>query len=315
MEHFAISLLLGAEFEKITFGALFDRGIDIRRRQSLRHFGFGNKIVLPFRVSQDVFPGFAGQTDRICLLRWQIRKLLAKGRLRRERYRFSSNDLRAIQHLQLRVEKISGDIESHFQRNGLVRFGWHARKVQSRVGIRQRDTADFQYREPNFGEVDRLLRIEKSIRFLVSEESRLNLDVGTVIIRKRVAPFQALGIAAPGKHFFRRQIGPRGIVHNAGIRFRMINRHVRLIAGITEPRNWAKFMIPDDAEVHAGAVDRPRVQIRESVGDGKFLRVIQTRIIPRLHSRVSPPVETMPRRTRIVERGSLLKHRLARMQC
>src|SRR5271165_3012334 len=48
--------------------------------------------------------------------------------------------------------------------------------------------------------------------------------------------------------------------------------------------------------------------------DAKFLRVVQSGVIPDLHARIRPPIETMPGAAGIVERGLLLQDRLARMQ-
>ena len=165
-----------------------------------------------------------------------------------------------------------------------------------------------------FGEAHRLLRFEESVRLLVAEEPRLQLHVGAVVVRERLAPPHGVGVVAPRPHLVRGQL--RGIrdVHGARARVRMVHADIRLARPVREERHGTVGLVADDAEIAAVGGARPRLDAREAVRRHERRGIHQLGVVPRLDRRVRPPVVAVPRIAAVAQRNLLLEPRLARTQ-
>ena len=107
--------------------------------------------------------------------------------------------------------------------------------------------------------------------------------------------------------FLAGQVGGRRVVHDAGLRPRVIDPHERLAAAVAEERHRPLPVIPGAAQIDARGVHRPGVHVREPVAGGVRHRVAELRVVPHLHCRVGPPVEAVPHVAPVVERRALLE--------
>jgi len=57
---------------------------------------------------------------------------------------------------------------------------------------------------PVFCEGYVLPRLKECIRLLISEEARLQLDIGAIVVRECVAPIKAIRVNTPGPNFLSR---------------------------------------------------------------------------------------------------------------
>src|ERR1700675_114476 len=96
-------------------------------------------------------------------------------------------------------------------------------------------------------------------------------------------------------------------MHNTGTCVRMIHRHIRFTAAVTEAGNGTVFLISDNTLVDSRGIHRPRVDIRESVGGGKFHGIEDATVIPDFDTGIGPPIETMTRVAAVVERSPLFE--------
>ena len=96
-------------------------------------------------------------------------------------------------------------------------------------------------------------------------------------------------------------------MHDAGVRLRVIHRHVRLAAPVAEARHGSELVVADDGVVGALRIDRPRIDIGEAVRRRVRHRIDDPAVVVHLHTGVRPPVEAMPRVAAVVERRVLLE--------
>ena len=87
----------------------------------------------------------------------------------------------------------------------------HARKVGTRDAARVAD------RHPILCERNRLPWLQESIRLLVPEETRLQLDVGALVIRESLSPIEPVGVHAPGPDLFCGNLTIQGEMRGAGV--------------------------------------------------------------------------------------------------
>src|SRR5712675_2366978 len=100
--------------------------------------------------------------------------------------------------------------------------------------VRARNTAGLAHRHPVLRERDGLSRLQKRIRLLISEETRLQLDISAIVIGKRLAPIESLCVNAPGPYLFRVQFRIVCKMLDPRVRMRIPNTHIILAASVCE---------------------------------------------------------------------------------
>src|SRR6266478_4074502 len=87
---------------------------------------------------------------------------------------------------------------------------------------------------PVFCEGYVLPRFKECICLLISEEARLQLDIGAIVVRECVAPIKAVRVNTPGPNFLSRQVGIAGKVHSSGACSGMPDAHEVFPASMDE---------------------------------------------------------------------------------
>src|SRR5437867_10367296 len=87
----------------------------------------------------------------------------------------------------------------------------HAGKIRTGNPTRTPD------RYPVFREGDGLPRLKECIRLLISEESRLQLDIGAVVVGKRLPPIKTIRVNSPGPNFLCGCLGLVGKLRGSGV--------------------------------------------------------------------------------------------------
>ena len=75
-----------------------------------------------------------------------------------------------------------------------------------------------------------------------------------------------------------------------------------------EQRHGTFSVISDQAQIRAVRFHRPGQHLGKAVPGGKSHRILDARIVPDFHPRITPPVKTMTYIAAIVQRNALLEH-------
>src|SRR5712675_248623 len=100
--------------------------------------------------------------------------------------------------------------------------------------VRARNAAGLARRHPILRERNASSRLQKRVRLLVSEETRLQLDISAIVVGKRLAPIESLCVNAPGPDLFRRQLRIICKMRGPRVRMRIPNTHKILAASVYE---------------------------------------------------------------------------------
>src|SRR5712675_1786613 len=100
--------------------------------------------------------------------------------------------------------------------------------------VRARNTAGLANRHPVLRERNCLSRLQKRVRLLISEETRLQLDISAIVVGKRLAPIESLCVNAPGPNLFRRQFRIVCKMRGPRVRMRIPDTHKILAASMYE---------------------------------------------------------------------------------
>ena len=176
------------------------------------------------------------------------------------------------------------------------------------------DAAGITDGHPVFHKRDRLPRFQKRVRLLISEETRLQLDVGAIVIRERFSPVEPIRVHTPGPDFLRGNFGVFGKMRGARIGVGIPDAHKVFAASMDEQRDGAIRLVSDDAEIFSLPIDRPSLYFGKSMCGGKTHRVLNPGVVPNLHAGIVPPIKTMAHLTAVAERGALLQNRRAGTQ-
>ena len=79
----------------------------------------------------------------------------------------------------------------------------------------------------------------------------------------------------------------------AAVGLRMPHTHEIFTASVREKRHWPIGLVFNDAQIFPLRIDWPGLHFGESVSSRETHGVFDSRIVPRLHSGVVPPVEAM----------------------
>ncbi len=118
----------------------------------------------------------------------------------------------------------------------------------------------------------------------------------------------------PRPDFLGGQLVKIGKVHGSRIRVRIPDAHERFAAAVDKQRHRSFGVILDYAEVIAVGFDWPGLHFAKSVAGREAHGILNSRIVPHLHSGIVPPIETMPHVAAIIQRDSLFEHRRTRTQ-
>src|SRR3954469_3242555 len=94
------------------------------------------------------------------------------------------------------------------------------------------NSADVTHRHPKLREVNGLPRFKKAISLLITEQSRLNFNIGAFVIGKRFAPVKAIRISAPRPYLFSRELGIVRKVHSSRVGMWVPHTHKRFAASV-----------------------------------------------------------------------------------
>ena len=110
-----------------------------------------------------------------------------------------------------------------------------------------------------------VLRFEKCVRLLVSEQARLQFDVGAVVVGERGAPIGGVAVVPPRPHFVGWKLRRESHVNGAALVVGMVDADESFLRTVGEQRDRSIILISNDAEVAPLVVDRPSFDSSEPV--------------------------------------------------
>ena len=136
-------------------------------------------------------------------------------------------------------------------------------------------------------------RLQKRIGLLIPKEPGLNLHVGAVVIGKRVAPIESIGIDAPGPDLFRRNLAIVGEMHGSGVGLWIPDPHKIFTAPVGKLGDWPIRLVAYNAQIFSPRIHRPGFDFGKSVSGRKAHGIFDPRVVPGLYGRIVPPIEAM----------------------